>query len=318
MANFFYRIANFFTQGPVLLAAFQLTPRYMSGIHCSPKERKVKHHFILPLKQGVIEPSFDKKNIKDPSYLEEKIREGMDRLHLAKKDIGLLVPELCLKVFVLSFDSLPLSPKEKDKIILWRLKKQMPHFPDDARFSFKIIKQNKQEKVIVGLAKASLVREYEDLFSHLHLKVKSVSIPTLSLYNLVDWENEGDAIVANIEEDHISLMAIIDSEVSLYRLKMSSLDPRSEILVPQKMDNIIKEVENTIHFIEDREKKKVGCLWVRLGFLETEADIGSRLAGNFSLPVVQIESSMAFDLNLKEKQMLSPLIGQVLWKSQKD
>lgn len=318
MANFFERIANFFTQIPFPLTAFQLTPRYLSGIHCSPKERKIKHHFILPLKAGVIEPSFDRKNIKNSFSLEEKIREGIHILHLANKDIAVLLPEFCLKVFVFSFDSLPPSPKEREKIILWRLKKQMPQFPEDARLSFEFIKQNKEEKVIIGLAKASLVREYEDLFSRLHLKVKAVSVPTLCLFNLLDWEGEADAIVANIEEDHLSLIAIINSEVSLYRLKAFAFDSRSAMPFFQKMENIVKEIENTIHFIEDREKKRINSLWVRLGFLEAEADVISQLKGRFSLPLRQIESSIAFDLNLKEKQLLSPLIGQILWKNEKD
>jgi hypothetical protein len=318
MANFFDRIANFFSQLPLPHAAFQLTTRYLSGIHYSPKERKLKYHFILPLKSGVVEPSFDKKNIKDPLYLKEKISEGARKMHLTKSAVATLIPELCFKVFVFSFDSLPPSLKEREEIIRWRVKKQMPSLPDDVRFSFDVTKENKREKALVSLARASVIREYEDLFRELRIRVKTIAVPTLSLFNLINWEKEKDVLVSNIEEDHISLMAIINSEIALYRLKPFVLDPHSQMPAPQKIENIVKEVENTVNFIEDREKKKINFLWLRLGFLERESEMFTGLREKLSLPLGQIESALTLELNLKEKQMLSPLIGQILWKNQKD
>lgn len=318
MANFFDRVANFFTELPLPHAAFQLAARYVSGIHLSPKERKLKHRFIFPLRGGALEPSFDKKNIKDSFTIEERIKEGARKLHLSKAAIACLIPEVCFKVFVFSFDSLPRSLKEREEIVRWRVKKQMPSLPDDARFSFQVTKENKKEKVLVSLARASVIQEYEDLLRKLHFRVKAIGVPTLSLFNVLSWEKGNDLLLSNIEEDSLSLMAIIDSEIVLYRSKPFVLDPHSPLSASERIEHVAKEVANTINFIEDKEKKKINSLLLRLGFFEQEGDLFAALREKLTLPLAQIESPLTADLHLKERQILSPLIGEILWQNQKD
>jgi hypothetical protein len=84
-------------------------------------------------------------------------------------------------------------------------------------------------------------------------------------------------------------------------------DERSEV---RRVENIVKEVENTMNFVEDKEKRKIQSFWVRLGLLEEER-ILSRLQERSSLPVTGIESCMTAKIGLREKKILSPLIGQI-------
>jgi hypothetical protein len=72
----------------------------------------------------------------------------------------------------------------------------------------------------------------------------------------------------------------------------------------------VKEVENTVNFVEDREKRKIRSFWVRLGLLEEER-ILSQLQERSSLPVTGIESRLTANIGLREKKILSPLIGQI-------
>jgi len=312
MAGFIDKLRDYFTNPPRPRAAFQLSQSYLSGIHVSSKEKSLKHYFILPIERSVIQPSFDKKNVKNESYLAEKVKEGIKKLHLTQSSITCLIPETCLKMFVFSFNSLPSSQKEKEEIIRWRLKKQMPLLPDDARLSFDVMKTNREKKVLACLAKASVIKEYEDLFAREGLKVSTVGAATLSLFDLFDRQEKDNLMVINLEEDYISLTAILNSEITLYRLKPFVLESHSQLPFSQKIDNIVKEVENTVNFIEDREKKKINSFWIRLGILAPEGEILSILREKLSLPLKGIETSLASGLNFKEKQILSPLIGQIL------
>ena len=70
------RLKGYFTQHPIPHSAFQISPHYLSGIRLSAKEGKIKNYFILPLEKGVIEPSFSKKNIKNPDFLEKRTKMG--------------------------------------------------------------------------------------------------------------------------------------------------------------------------------------------------------------------------------------------------
>jgi hypothetical protein len=304
MALFTDKIKSYFIRQLLPRSAIQLTSSYLSGIHVSSKEGKIKNHFIFPLEKGVIEPSFSNKNI--------KIKQGLEKLHLSDNKIACLIPELSLKAFVFSFDSLPSSREQRERIVRFRVKKQVPLLPGDARFSFDRIRSNSSSKIFVAVARASIVQEYEDLFNKLRLKVRTVGVPTLSLYYLLNREEERDLLLINIEEDSLSLIAGLNSEVAMYRLKPFIPGSLTNVSGPQRVENIIKEVENTVNFVEDKEKKKVNSFRVRLGLLEPEEEMFSQLKEKLSLPAKRIEEGLTSKLGLREKTILSPLIGQIL------
>lgn len=310
MGLFFDRIKDYFTKQPFPHAAFYLTSRYISGIRVSPKDGRIMNHFILPLEKGLIQPSFQKKNIKNPALLEKRIKKELGKLHLHDHKVACLLPELSIKAFVFSFGSLPSSRPEREQIIRFRIKKQIPLLPQDARFSFDIIKSNDSMKIFVAVARALIIQEYEELFSKFNLKIRTVGVPTLGLHSLLNTEKEKDLLLINIEEDSLCLTAIIDSEIVLYRMKPILAPGQDQTSEARRVENIVKEVENTVNIIEDREKKKIQSFWVRLGLLEEEGML-SHLQERSSLPVTGIESCLTAKLGLREKKILSPLIGQI-------
>jgi hypothetical protein len=312
MALFTNKIKNYFIRQLLPRTAIQITSNYLSGINVSSKEGKIKNHFIFSLERGAIEPSFSSRNIKNPALLEKKIKQGLEKLHLSEGKIACLIPELSLKAFVFSFDSLPSSREQRERIIRFRVKKQIPLLPDDARFSFDRISSNSSSKMFVAVARASVIQEYEDLFSKLRLKVRAVGIPTLSLYYLLNREKERDLMLINIEEDSLSLLAGLNSEVAMYRLKPFIPGSLTNVSGLKRVENIVKEVQNTVNFVEDKEKKKVNSFRIRLGLLEPEEEMFTQLKEKLSLPAKGIETGTTSKLGLREKMILSPLIGQIL------
>jgi hypothetical protein len=312
MTTLFNRLKDYLIKPPSFSVAFQISHHYLSGIHVSPKEGKMKSQFILPLESSALQPSFDKINIADDSYLEDRIKEGVKQLKFSEKNIALLLPESCLKIFVFSFVSFPSSPKEKEEIIRWSVKKQMPLVPDDTRLSFAVLRSNKEEKVLVSLARASVVHEYESFFTKLGLRVGTVGVATLNLMNLIDREDDGNFIVLNLEEDYISLMAFLNSEIALYRVKPLVRESQAKLPFSKKIEDIVKEVKNTVNFIEDREKIKIDIFWARLGIVDPGEEILSTLQERLAVPLKMIEPPPASGLNFHESQILSPLVGQIL------
>lgn len=311
MARIFNRIQEYFTQQPLPHTLFQISSRYVAGVAWSQKEKRIKRHFLLPLAPGIVEPSFDKTNIKEPGRLEEKLRDGLRRLHAPDGNIGCLIPDLCFKVFVFGFDSLPASDRERAELVRWRLKKQTPLAAEDLRISYDVITSNASSRVLVAAVRTVVVREYEDFFSRLRLRVRHVGIPSLNLLNRRNGEKDGASVIANIEEDYVSLMVVIGSGIVLYRLKsLGSMGPTAASSV-QRAADVAKEIENTVHFIEDREKKKVLSLWLRLGLLEGEEEFMAGLRAGLSLKAELVESNRLSGLNPCEKRLLSPLVGLI-------
>ncbi len=306
------KINNFFTQQPLPLTAFQFSSRYVSGIHLSSKDRNVKSHFIFPIEEGVIEPSFHKKNIRNAALLEKRIKEGIARLNFSDHKIVVLVPELSQRVFIFSFDSFPTSLSEREQLIRFRAKKQMPLLPKDSRISFDLISFNGKLKVVATIASASIVQEYEDFFSRLRYKVKVIGIPSLSLLNLLDWQKEKDFVLVDVENEAFSLIAVGDSEISIYRQKPMSAEFADSEGLEQNAENIVQEVMNTVNFIEDKEKRKIASFWMRIGVMNFNEEIFSKLEARLAFPLKKIESALPLKLSMMEKKMLSPLLGQLL------
>lgn len=311
MASFSEKIRGFFTQLPLPSTAFQITSGYMSGIHFSQQERKLKSHFILPLKRGLIESSFYKNNIKDPDKLRETLREEAIPVESFPHSAAFLLPELSQKVFIFKFDSLPSSRGEREQIFRFRVQKQMPLLPDDSRMTFVINSDSRGTRALVSVARLSVIQEYEDFFQTMRFKIRHVGIPSLNLLNLISFEQEKDFAVINIEEDSFSLAVVINSGLFLYRQKPFIIEAEKQDNQLRMTSNIVQEVENTLNFIEDKEKKTVTSIWVRMGALSSDEKIIAHLEEKLAFPVVKIETSIPFELKPTEKRVLAPLIGQV-------
>lgn len=308
------RVKEYFLELPQPHAVIQFTAHSLSAVRLSPKDRTIKQRCSLSLSPGAVLPSFDRTNLAELPYLEGRLEEVKKILQLEEGSVAALLPELCFKIAIFSSDSPALSQMEREKMVWWRVRKLMPLLPDDARLSYDVVASRSSEKILASLARSSVVREYENLLARKRLRTEAVTPPSLNLLNLMlrSGRDAADSIIVNIEDDSVSLLAIIDSELSLYRVKPFMHEGRFLLPRDEKMANIIKELENTINFIEDREKKKIGLLWVRRGPAEADADLLSGLKARFSFPVESLESLVPFDLPAREKEVLSPLVGQFL------
>jgi len=158
----FNKLKNFFTAHPLPYSALQVTSSYISGIHLSLKDRKLKNHFILPVSGRIIQPSFEKANIKDSPLLQKIITEGVEKFDIYDHGVALLLPELSQRTFVFSFDGLPATSKEREQLIRFRVKKQMPLLSEDVRISYDVLQTRESKKIISSLARFTVVNDYEN------------------------------------------------------------------------------------------------------------------------------------------------------------
>jgi hypothetical protein len=314
MTLFRGRLKEYFTAPLCPSIILQLSSAYVSGLHVDVKERQVKHHFVLDLPGGLIEPHFDRPNMSDTAALTGILKDGLKQIKISGKKVACLIPEACLKVFVLAFDSLPSSEREREKLIRWRVKKQMPVLSDDLRLSYEVKPSSSSMRVLAALARTPVIKEYEDLIAGLGLEVGILTVPTLSLLNLLDWKEEDDWLAVNIEDDALALAAVTRAEMALYRLKMFALERGKAWDFAHKVETIVKEIENTAHFVEDREKREIRSLWFRSGLKESPGDILEALRTALPFDVQPVQSPGSFDLTPEIGHFMAPLVGQIPWR----
>lgn len=306
------RLTYPFIKQPELDTAFQVSAGYVSGIRVSPKDRRIRHHFWLPLEEGLVRPSFVNPNIPRRDVLCAAINEGAGTLRISKHNIVLLLPDVSQRAFVLTFESLPAALEEREKVVRFRIKKLMPLLPEGVCLSYGVRPSVEGVKVLAAMAKRAVIKEYEETFAECHLKVR-VAVPSfLGLLDLLPEEISEDILLVNIEQEAFSLLAYIAGEVSLFRQKSLGQERGDARPVLAQVNNIVQEVDNTANFIEDREKRRLAALWVRCGLAEGSDEVFRALQERANLPVQSVASWVAEDLPVAVKTLLSPLIGQTL------
>jgi len=315
---------GFFFDQPKPLAAFQMASNYLTGVQLSSKDKKIKSHFTLLSEDGIIEPSFYRNNIKKLDLLSKLFDREMKKYPLTDKRVVFILPELSQKAFVLAFEKLPTHLKERDQLVQFRIKKQLPLLPDDSRIAYSLIPTKNKIRVLASVARASVIKEYENFFDRINIKVRSVGMPFEGLVNLLGKKKENEkekesvkknenknVMLVNIERDAFSLVGITSSEISLYRQKSFVLESVDEKSLQQKNDDITLEIENTIQFLEDKENEKINSLWIRTGLHRDGDKMLSDLASRLSLPVEGTDTFLSGDLTPNEKRILSPLLGHI-------
>lgn len=304
-------IQDFFTRQPFPATVFQLSIPALTGLHVEGRDGRSPRHVILPLRPGSLEPSFDKPNFADPGHVADRVQDALKKLGLRDGDVTLLLPESCLKTSIMVFDEFPDSAAERVNLLAWRLRKQIPSLPEEVRLTYDVLNGGAPWRVLVTAINPSVLAEYEGLFSKQGASVRNINLPTLSLAGLLPAGGPKNGIVANIEEDGLSLLAVAEGEIISYRSKPFLADGREAKSASRRMDNVAREILNTMTFLEDREKKKVETIWVRAALSDADEDALAALKPLVALPLRPIEPAGFAGLKPREARLLAPLMGQL-------
>jgi len=304
------RLTKHFTERLMPDSVFQIAAGHLSGIRVSRGDGAVKGGFVQPFRERPVAPSFDRPNVTAPAVLGEAIAQGMKNLRLSSGSAALLIPEASIRVFVMGVETFPGSGKERDAFIRWRIGKQMPLIPEDARIDYAVTPGKGARKVIVAMARQVVVWEYEALFEKAGLKPVLVSAPSLALVNLVRGTGRGNKVLLNIEDDSLTVLALANPGWSLYRQKAIGLPEGAA--ADERRDNIVREAENTVRFLEDRDKARIEGLWLRCADASELPEIMRRLRERITLPIEPVDYRAPDVWTDAHKAILAPLIGQVL------
>jgi hypothetical protein len=273
------------------------------------REARVGAHAVLDLAPGVLEPSFDRPNIVRPGGLEGRIKEAVRRLGLDGSDILLLPPEPCFKAAVLAFDQFPAAAAERRVLLNHRLDKVFPLRPADVRLAYDVRPSGDRTKVFLAMARAAVIEEYEKAFLGCGLRPRTIGPPLLGLLGCLPNEPGRTAIVADIDEESIGLLAADGPEILLYRSKPFLREPGREASAEDRLDQAVTEIENTLHFLEDREGRRGEAIHVRCLPAPAGGDGASFLGRRLSIPVVPVPVPSRLAASGFDKAVFAPLLG---------
>ncbi len=234
----------------------------------------------VPLAPGVIAPSPVKENILDPAAFAEAVRKlTPPATRRGRRSAALILPDNCVRIAVLDFDTLPQKEEERRPLINFRLRKSVPFDIDEAALSYF---PQAGKKVIVALAPSEIVAHYETAFRAAGLHPGLVTVSSLATLDLLPAA--GSLVLAHFSPGALTVIALSDGVVTIARtLEMTEGEP-------DPLDEIIAAIYPTLAYIEDQNRSRPERLFIA-GFGEQSESSSIRLAVELDIPVEAISES---------------------------
>jgi len=295
------RWSQYFWGQPKPVAVFQVSPSYFACLKVEPEIKNLEDNcFIQRIPAGIVEPHFSQPNIKQSEILERLIDRALEKLKIQGNSVTVILPEMSSRVFVFSLESIFLGSTELTKFIEWRLNRQLAQPLSDIRYSYQTFNSGREKKVLVVCSGIEVIKEYEVIFQKKKLLPGKLTIPSLSVFNLLPGMKEDGFLLVDADSDYLSLAAVVDGSIFLYRQKQllsGAEGSRASEVNSQEM--VLKEIENTLHFIEDKTRRKLKLLCLRLNLEEKEL-LKRELQLTSAVEIVDI---------FAENQAIAPLVG---------
>jgi type IV pilus assembly protein PilM len=234
----------------------------------------------VPLAPGVIAPSPVKENILDPAAFADAVRKlTPPSTSRRKRGAALILPDNCVRIAVLDFDSLPDKEEERRPLINFRLRKSVPFDIDEAALSYF---PQAGKKVIVALAPSEIVAHYETAFRAAALNPGLVTVSALAMLDLLPVT--GSIVLAHHSPGALTVIALSNGVVTIARtLEMGSEDT-------DPLDEIVAAIYPTLAYIEDQTRARPEKLFIA-GFGDGSESSSTRLAVELEIPVEAIHES---------------------------
>lgn len=297
------KIIKFLAEQPRPGLVVQFTP----GRVCALKAEEItrgsgfkKESFLMrPLPPGILEANHLKQNILDKDYLQKVLDDLLAEIKPDRHSASLLIPEMSARVFLFSLENGLTSPVELNNFVAWRLNRQLSQNISQIRYSYQLFNSSREKKILVLCSGSAVVKEYESLFQARKIHPGKIIIPSLSVLNLVisQAEREDDLLVADLDHDYLSLAALAREGLLLYRQKQVW----PEVDITRTLEEVDKEIKNTVNFIEDKLKRQLKVIYLRSNLEQTD-EVEERLKLLAPIKVKRI---------MPGQEELAPLLGEI-------
>jgi type IV pilus assembly protein PilM len=248
----------------------------------------------VALKPGIIAPSPVRENILDGVALAGIVRQLVPvATGRGRRAAALILPDNCVRIAVLDFDSLPDKEDERRPLINFRLRKSVPFDIDEAALSYF---PQAGKKVIVALAPSEIVAHYETPFRAAGLHPGLVTVSSLAIVDLLP--TTGSIVHAHRSPGALTILALSNGIVTIARTLeindastaqiTSAADEFGGDSIADPLDEVIAAIYPTLAYIEDNDKVRPGKLFVT-GFGDQTQASAIRLSLELNIAVESID-----------------------------
>jgi len=226
------------------------------------------------LREGVLEPSPVKENFLDAAAFAAAVKKLVPPAASGgRRTAALILPDNCVRIAVLDFDTLPEKEEERRALIRFRLRKSVPFDVDEAALAWY---QQAGNSVVVALAPAEIIARYEAPFRAAGLNPGFVTVSSLAMAETLP--STGSFLMARRSPGSLTVLAVKNGEVTIAR----SLDLTEDS--PDPIGEISNDIYPTLAYIEDQTGTRPEKLYLA-GFGNDAGTAATRLSIELDIPV---------------------------------
>lgn len=257
--------------------AVELTPEGVLAASL-PGRGAAPVYAFAPLAAGALVPGLAEANLLAPEAIAKSIQAVIDEVDARAKAVTLIVPDACVRIFVLDFDSLPAKPAEAVPVIRFRLRKLVPFDAEHAGISYQILTESKEEtRALIAVIPGPILAEYEAAVRAAGYEPGAV-LPA-GLAALAAIESDAPTLIACLGATSLSTAIVHAQDLLLYRAIEL---PASE---PIRLAEVQRDIAVAAAYFEDKIGARPSTLYYSG---PAEAAVFARWLGDPTLEVTEL------------------------------
>jgi type IV pilus assembly protein PilM len=227
--------------------ACEVTPQNIIAARAKSDGSGLDVHTSRRIDAGWVRPSLSAGNITNSAALSHSIEGALSAVGGRKRDVIALLPDACVRVLLMDFDTLPEKTVDAEPIVRFRLRKSVPFDADQAALSFQTYRKPGTVKVLAAVTPREVLNEYEELFRSAGYEPGFVLPSTLAVLNAVQADRP--TLVVKGDGTFVSVAIADKNEVVFYRML--------DVVAHRTGASIADEVYPSIVFFEDNYSAKI-------------------------------------------------------------
>ena len=238
--------------GPKL--ACEITPERVIAARITDDGYGLDSFTARSLAAGTVVPRMSDTNIANGEGVRQAVSDALTTVGAKSQDIVAILPDACVRIALLDFDTLPDKKQEADGVIRFRLKKSLPFDVDQAILSYDVVRKDGKVQVIAAIVESGVLAEYEGLFRDLGY-VPGVVLPS-TLASLGNVSGTDPVLVIKADGSTTTLAIVANNELMLFR----TLENQGNTL--PTFEQLAQDVHASLVFFQDTYGMSVGRILV--------------------------------------------------------
>lgn len=236
--------------------ALELEPGFVAGARLDDASRQVQRVAVQELQVGALAPSPNKPNIADDAAMRRTIVEVAELVSNGGGRLGLLIPDLSVRVALLQFETLPEGRREAESLVRWRMREFLPFAPEEARISYQVLMKEPSSLEVLALAvRGSVLAEYEAALEGINGGAALVLPASVALLPLLPEDAAGQLLL------HLCPGALTAVVVTLNRVRYWRTRPLDAGAGTDSREEVAREAARVLATCQDHLNVPVQNVW---------------------------------------------------------